>query len=103
MEHSGERWEDSLLYLVEGDIYRRQSPPDMARVEICFQEALSLAQKQGSNTLTLRAAQRLSQLWEEQGKAEQASEMLVEIYNRFNEGFDTPEQKEARRALEQRV
>jgi predicted ATPase len=103
MERSGERWEKSLLCLVEGEIYRRQSPADMARVETSYQEALRLAQEQGSNTLALQAAQRLSILWEEQGKAEQASEMLAEIYNCFNEGFDTPERKEARGALEQRV
>ena len=41
----------------------------------------------------------LSQLWQQQGKKEEAHEMLAEIYGWFTEGFDTADLKEAKALL----
>jgi len=43
----------------------------------------------------------LCRLWQEQGKREEARQMLTEIYGWFTEGFDTPDLKEARALLEE--
>jgi len=43
----------------------------------------------------------LSRLWQKQGKAKQAHEMLVKIYGWFTEGFDTADLKEAKTLLEE--
>jgi len=43
----------------------------------------------------------LSQLWQKQGKREEARKLLTEIYGWFTEGFDTPDLKEARALLEE--
>ncbi len=37
----------------------------------------------------------LSRLWQQQGKKEEARQMLAEIYGWFIEGFDTKDLKEA--------
>jgi len=37
----------------------------------------------------------LSRLWQQQGKQEEARQMLAEIYGWFTEGFDTADLKEA--------
>jgi predicted ATPase len=42
----------------------------------------------------------LSQLWQQQGKAQEARQMLAQIYDWFTEGFDTGDLKEARALLE---
>ena len=42
----------------------------------------------------------LSQLWQSQGKKEEAHEMLSEIYGWFTEGFDTKDLQEAKALLE---
>lgn len=42
----------------------------------------------------------LSRLWQQQGKKEEAHEMLAEIYGWFTEGFDTADLKEAKALLE---
>jgi len=41
----------------------------------------------------------LSRLWQQQGKKNEARQMLAEIYGWFTEGFDTADLKEARTLL----
>jgi hypothetical protein len=42
----------------------------------------------------------LSRLWWQQGKREEARQLLAEIYGRFSEGFDTAHLREAQQLLE---
>ena len=43
----------------------------------------------------------LSRLWQQQGKKEEARQLLAEIYGWFTEGFDTVDLKEAKVLLEE--
>ena len=43
----------------------------------------------------------LSRLYQQQGKKEDARQMLAEIYGWFTEGFDTRDLKEAKALLEE--
>jgi predicted ATPase len=47
----------------------------------------------------LRAASRLARLWRDQGKRDDARDMLAPIYGWFTEGFDTMDLKEAKALL----
>jgi len=67
--------------------------------EECFWKAIEIARKQQAKSLELRAVMSLSQLWQQQGKKEEAHEMLAEIYGWFTEGFDTADLKEAKALL----
>jgi hypothetical protein len=49
----------------------------------------------------LRAAMSLARLWHDQGRVQQAREMLAPIYGWFTEGFDTRDLKEAKTLLEE--
>ena len=49
----------------------------------------------------LRAAMSLARLWREQGKVQQARELLAPVYSWFTEGFDTRDLKEAKKLLEE--
>jgi predicted ATPase len=42
----------------------------------------------------------LSRLWQQQGKREEARELLAGIYGWFTEGFETADLKDARALLE---
>jgi predicted ATPase len=42
----------------------------------------------------------LAHPWRDQGKAEEARELLAPVYGRFTEGFDTRDLKEAKALLE---
>jgi predicted ATPase len=49
----------------------------------------------------LRAAMNLARLWRDQGKMQQARELLAPVYEWFTEGFDTRDLKEAKALLEE--
>jgi predicted ATPase len=69
--------------------------------ETCFHKAIGIAREQQAKSLELRAAMSLVRLWQQQGKKEEARQMLAEIYGWFTEGFDTKDLQEARALLEQ--
>ena len=43
----------------------------------------------------------LARLWRDQGKVQQARELLAPVYGWFTEGFDTRDLKEAKMLLEE--
>jgi predicted ATPase len=43
----------------------------------------------------------MARLWREQGRSDEARELLAPIYGWFTEGFDTLDLKEAKALLEQ--
>jgi len=100
-ERTNERFFEAVLHHRRGEwllAYRRS---ETAEAECCFERALAVAQKQNARTWQLRAATSLARLWLDHGKREQARDLLAPIYNWFTEGFDTPDLREARTALEQ--
>jgi len=69
--------------------------------EECFHKAIEIARKQQAKSLELRAVMSLARLWQQQGKKEEAWQMLAEIYGWFTEGFDTKDLQEAKALLEE--
>ena len=63
--------------------------------------ALEIAEEQGSFLLKLRAATSLGRLWLDQGKRDEARDLLAPIYGWFTEGFDTRDLKEAKVLLDE--
>jgi predicted ATPase len=61
--------------------------------EDCFHKAIAIARRQQAKSLELRATVSLARLWRQQGKKEEARQMLAEIYDWFSEGFDTADLK----------
>jgi predicted ATPase len=99
-----ERWWEAELYRLRGELLR-QAPGDGQRAEwtpqACFQHALEIARRQQAKSLELRAAMSLSRLWQQQGKRDDARQLLAPIYGWFTEGFDTAELQEAKALLEE--
>jgi predicted ATPase len=69
--------------------------------EGCFLTAIEIARRQQAKSLELRAAMSLSRLWQQQGKKEEARQILAEIYGWFTEGFDTKDLQEAKALLDE--
>jgi predicted ATPase len=61
-----------------------------------LRRALDVAHRQEAKSLELRAAMSLSRLWQQQGKRDEARELLAPIYGWFTEGFDAADLQEAR-------
>ena len=74
---------------------------DAAKAEGFFQRALAVARQQQAKSWELRATMSLARLCRDQGKVQQARELLAPVYGWFTEGFDTRDLKEAKALLEE--
>jgi predicted ATPase len=97
----GERWYAPELYRLKGALLLQQKAANQAEAETCFQHSISIAQSQQAKSFELRTATSLARLWQQQGKRQEASDLLAPVYNWFTEGFDTADLQEAKALLEE--
>ncbi len=100
-EATEERWSEAEVNRIAGEIAVRSSEPDVGKAEAYFERALAVARQQQAKSWELRAAMSLARLWRDQGKVQQARELLAPVYGWFTEGFDTRDLKEAKALLEE--
>jgi predicted ATPase len=96
-----ERWHEADVERIAGEIALKSPEPDEAKAEGYFERALEVARQQQAKSWELRAAMSLARLWRDQGKVQQARELLVPVYGWFTEGFDTRDLREAKVLLEE--
>ena len=101
IETSGENWSEAEVNRMAGEIALKLPEADAARAVSYFDRALAVARQQQAKSWELRAAMSLARLWRDQGKAQQARELLAPVYGWFTEGFDTLDLKEAKALLEE--
>ncbi len=99
VETTKERWCEAEVHRVAGEIALISPEPDAAKAEQYFERALAVARQQQAKSWELRAAMSLARLWRNQGKVQQARELLAPVYGWFTEGFDTLDLKEAKALL----
>ena len=100
VDTTGERWYEPELYRLKGALLLQQSLDHQAEAETCFHHALDLACNQQAKSFELRAATSLARLWHQQGKRQEAHDLLAPVYNWFTEGFDTADLQDAKALLE---
>jgi predicted ATPase len=98
---SGVRWWEAELYRLKGELLLQHTWTQPEEVEVCFQQALTVARRQQAKSLELRAAMSLARLWQRQDKQVEAHELLAPVYGWFTEGFDTTDLQEAKALLEE--
>ena len=98
-EQTKERWCDAEIYRVAGEIEVTCVGAGPVKAEEHFERALSVARTQQAKTFELRASVSLSRLWRDQGKRNEARELLTPIYGWFTEGFETLDLREANALL----
>ena len=101
VETTKERWFEAEINRIAGEIALKSPEPDAAKAEAYFERALAVARQQQAKSWELRAAMSLARLWRDQGKVQQARELLAPVYGWFTEGFDTRDLKEAKALLEE--
>jgi predicted ATPase len=116
VDKTGERFYEAELYRLKGELTLQQqskveshkskvpntqhpTPSTQAEAEACFHKAIEIARKQQAKSLELRAATSLARLWQQQGKKQEARQLLAETYGWFTEGFDTVDLQEAKALL----
>ena len=101
IERTKDKWFEAEVYRRAGEVALLTSRPDQAKAEAYFEHALNVSRAQQAKSLELRASMSLARLWRDQGKVEQARELLAPVYGWFTEGFDTRDLKEAMALLEE--
>jgi predicted ATPase len=99
VEASGERWWEAELCRLRGQLLHlcREERDS----EVWLLRSLAVSQQQKATSLELRAAMSMARLWRDQGKREEARELLAPVYGWFTEGFDTLDLNEAKALLDE--
>ena len=99
-EHDEGRWCSAELLRLKGSILRRsQAQNAFEQAESCFRQALEVARRQQTLAWELRAAISLCKLRRDHGAGVGTRELLLPVYEKFTEGFETPDLREARELL----
>jgi predicted ATPase len=99
VETTKERWCEAEVHRTAGEVALQSPERDTSKAEAYFERALAVARQQQAKSWELRASTSLARLWRDQGKIQQARELLAPVYGWFTEGFDTRDLKEAKALL----
>ena len=115
IDRNSERYYQAELYRLQGELLLKQSKgpqmltggkavveaesPAAANAEGCFNQSIKIAQRQKAKSLELRAVISMARLYQNQGRPKEARRILTQIYNKFTEGFDTMDLREAKSLL----
>jgi class 3 adenylate cyclase/predicted ATPase len=100
-ETTKERWCEAEVHRTAGEIALLGLDPDSAKAEAYFKRALAVARTQQAKSWELRAAMSMARLWRDQGKWDDARDLLAPIYGWFTEGFATLDLKETKALLDE--
>jgi class 3 adenylate cyclase/predicted ATPase len=95
----GVRFYEAELHRLTGELLLSQSLDNQTEAATCFHHALDIARTQQAKSFELRAATSLSRLWQQQGKRQEAYDLLAPVYGWFTEGWDTADLQEAKALL----
>jgi predicted ATPase/class 3 adenylate cyclase len=96
----GPHFYEAELHRVRGQLLL-QSGEQADESQAAFRLAIETARRQEGKSLELRAATSLANLWQRQGRKEEARALLAPVYDWFTEGFDTRDLKNAKALLEE--
>jgi tetratricopeptide (TPR) repeat protein len=82
-----------------GKLWLKVGQSELAEAD--FLDAITVAQRMSAKAWELRATMSMARLWRDQGKRQQAHDLLAPVYGSFTEGFDTPVVQDARALLDQ--
>jgi tetratricopeptide (TPR) repeat protein len=95
----GDRWCLPRIYMAHAQLLQMASPKAEA-AEASLRKAVEVAGLQCAKGWELRAVTGLARLWCDQGKRDDARNLLAPVYGWFNEGFDTRDLKQAKTLLD---
>jgi predicted ATPase len=100
-EATEERWSTAELLRVKGELVLLEDARNAAAAaERHFQQALDWARRQGALSWELRTATSIARLWRKQGRTTDARTLMVPVYGRFTEGFDSADLRAAKALID---
>jgi predicted ATPase len=85
VETTNDRYHEAELHRVRGDLLNDIG--DLTSAEHSYQQAIAVAKRQSAKLFELRTSTGLARLWRDQGKRNEARELLAPVYGWFTEGF----------------
>jgi predicted ATPase/class 3 adenylate cyclase len=102
VDRNSERMFEAELYRLKARVLLVRGAADAGmEAQSLLEKALDTARRQDVKALELRAAKDLAALWHDQGRRQDALNLLLPVYDWFTEGFDTQDLKEAKALLDQ--
>ena len=98
IETTKETWFEAEVDRIAGEIALKS--PDRKHKRISTARSPLRINKQ-AKSWELRASMSMARLWRDQGKREEARDLLAPVYGWFTEGFDTLDLKEAKALLDE--
>jgi predicted ATPase len=102
-EATKEKWHEAEVHRIAGEVALMAPRRDVSEADVYFGRSLAVARKRQARSWELRTATSMARLWRDQGKRDQARELLAPVYGWFTEGFDTLDLKEAKKLLDELV
>ena len=96
---TGEKWCEARIHHLRAQLLIASE--EWAQAEQCLRRALDVARQQNALSFELRSATRLAGLWRNQGLTREAHDLLALSYSKFEEGFDTPDLRQAKALLDE--
>jgi class 3 adenylate cyclase/tetratricopeptide (TPR) repeat protein len=101
IETSKEKWGEAEVHRIAGEVALKSLAPNPEKAEAYFDRALAVARQQQAKSWELRAAMSMARLWHDQGKRDEARDLLAPVYGWFTEGFGTLDLKKAKALLDE--
>jgi predicted ATPase len=99
-DRNGERWCIAELLRIKGDIVRGESKPTaLEEAEVHYIRSLDWARRQEALLWELRTAVSFAELRQRQGRRIEGRDVLMPVYQRFNEGFGSGDLRTAKNLL----
>ena len=98
---TNQRWDEAEIHRTAGELAVSLFRCDYEAAESQFRHSLDIARRQSAKFYELLAATSLARLWRDQGRREEARELLAPIFDWFTEGFNMPDLIEAKALLEE--
>jgi predicted ATPase len=87
------------LLRVKAGLFLSLPQPSVDDAERCLVQSLEMARGQSARGWELRAAIGLASLLVDQGQRKRATSLLQDVFDQFDEGFETADLKAAERLL----
>jgi len=93
------RFYEAEMTRMRGEILLAQSPDNAGEAETALRHAIAIAHKQSCRAIELRAAASLARLLRDNGRRDEARDLLAPVYGAITEGFTWPHLQSAKALL----
>jgi predicted ATPase len=91
----GEKWALAEVLRLKAHLLRGAGEASENDIELLLRTSLNIARSQSAHAFELRAACDLARHWQSHGKRNKALSLLQHSYEKFTEGFETEDLREA--------